>query len=239
MAERRMFTKKITESDAFLDMPLSTQALYFHLNMNADDEGFVNNAKKIQRMINASDDDMRLLLAKNFIIPFDSGVIVIKHWKMHNYIQKDRFHHTVYQDERKALEVKENGTYTITDNLMYTECIQDASKMDTEVRLGKVSIDKDSIDNTPLYPPTGEEKEKDVPKKSKRFVKPTPEQVQEYCSERGNGITGDEFCDFYESKGWMIGKDPMKDWKAAIRTWERKRGFQSTANKPKRDSKWQ
>lgn len=94
MAEKRMFTKKITESDAFLDMPLSTQALYFHLNMAADDEGFVNNSKKIQRMIGASDDDLKLLIAKNFIIPFETGVIVIKHWKMHNYIQSDRFHHT-------------------------------------------------------------------------------------------------------------------------------------------------
>ena len=91
MAERRMFTKKIIDSDAFLDMPLSTQALYFHLGMRADDEGFINSPKKIQRMIGATDDDMKLLLAKRFIIAFESGVVVIKHWKMHNYIQADRF----------------------------------------------------------------------------------------------------------------------------------------------------
>ena len=145
MAERRMFTKKITESDAFLDMPLSTQALYFHINMAADDEGFVNNPKKIQRMIGASEDDLKLLIAKNFLIRYESGVIVIKHWRMHNYIQKDRFHPTVYQEERQTLTIKENGAYTIPLNEMDTTCIQNVSNLDTEVRLGKDSIGKDSI----------------------------------------------------------------------------------------------
>lgn len=146
MAERRMFTKKITESDAFLDMPLSAQALYFHINMAADDEGFVNNPKKIQRMIGASEDDLKLLIMKNFLITYDTGVIVIKHWKMHNYIQKDRFHPTVYQEERQTLKVKKNGAYTLNVSHMDTECIQDASNLDTEVRLGKVSIDKDRLE---------------------------------------------------------------------------------------------
>ena len=103
MAERRMFTKKITESDAFLDMPLSTQCLYFHLNMSADDDGFVNNPKKIQRMIGASDDDLKLLLAKSFILAFESGIIVIKHWKMQNYIQSDRYKPTDYAEEKAML----------------------------------------------------------------------------------------------------------------------------------------
>jgi hypothetical protein len=88
MAERRMFAKIIIDSDAFLDMPLSTQALYFHLSMRADDDGFINNPKKIQRTIGATDDDFKLLIAKHFVIPFDSGVVVIKHWKIHNYIQR-------------------------------------------------------------------------------------------------------------------------------------------------------
>ncbi len=142
MAERRMFTKKITESDAFLDMPLSAQALYFHINMAADDEGFVNNPRKIQRMINASDDDYNLLIMKSFLIAYDSGVIVVKHWKMHNYIQKDRFHPTVYQEEKRMLKVKENGSYTLDVNGMDTTCIQNGYRMDTEVRLGKDSIGK-------------------------------------------------------------------------------------------------
>lgn len=132
MAERRMFAKTIIDSDAFIDMPLSTQALYFHLSMRADDDGFINNPKKIMRMIGASDDDFKVLCLKKFIIPFDSGIVVIKHWKIHNYIQKDRYKPTVYSEEKATLEVKDNGSYT--------ECIQDVYKMETQVRLGKDSI---------------------------------------------------------------------------------------------------
>lgn len=145
MAERRMFAKTIIDSDAFLDMPLSTQSLYFHLSMRADDEGFLNNPKKIQRMIGASDDDLKLLIAKKFLIPFESGIVVIKHWYIHNYIQKDRFKETVYLDEKNMLEVKENKAYTLVDNEVYTPCIQDVYKMDSQDRIGKDSIVKESI----------------------------------------------------------------------------------------------
>ena len=112
MAEKRMFTQKIIDSDAFLDMPLSSQALYFHLNMRADDDGFINNPKKIQRMIGASEDDLKLLIAKRFVLCFESGVIVIKHWRMHNTLRKDRYNPTQYQDEYARLTVKENNSYT-------------------------------------------------------------------------------------------------------------------------------
>ena len=140
-----MFAKTIIDSDAFIDMPLSTQALYFHLSMRADDEGFINNPKKIQRMIGGSDDDLKLLIAKRFILPFDSGVVVIKHWKIHNYIQKDRFKETLYKEERSQLTVKKNGAYTETENLLDTECIQDVSKLETQVRLGKSKV-RDSLE---------------------------------------------------------------------------------------------
>ena len=113
MAERRMFAKTIIDSDAFLDMPLSTQSLYFHLSMRGDDDGFINNPKKIQRMIGASDDDLKLLITKNFIIPFESGIVVIKHWKIHNYIRGDRKKDTVYPEEMSMLETKGNGAYTL------------------------------------------------------------------------------------------------------------------------------
>jgi hypothetical protein len=129
MAERRMFAKTIIDSDAFLDMPLSTQALYFHLSMRADDDGFNNNPKKVQRMIGASDDDLKILIMKKFIIPFDNGIIVIKHWKIHNYIQKDRYRETIYQEEKSMLQTKENKAYTL--------CIQDGYSMDTQVRIDK------------------------------------------------------------------------------------------------------
>lgn len=137
MAERRMFAKTIIDSDAFLDMPLTTQSLYFHLSMRADDDGFINNPKKIQRVIGASDDDLKLLIAKNFIIPFESGIVVIKHWKIHNYIRNDRYKETVYQEEKMLLSTKDNKAYTIG--------IPDDNQMETQVRLGKDSLVQDSI----------------------------------------------------------------------------------------------
>ena len=139
MAERRMFAKTIIDSDAFMDMPLSAQALYFHLSMRADDDGFVNNPKKIQRMVGASDDDCKLLVVKRFVLTFESGVIVIKHWKIHNYIQKDRYKETVY--------LKEKASLSLNKNKGYTECIQNVSNLETQVRLGKDSIGEYSIDS--------------------------------------------------------------------------------------------
>ena len=145
MAERRMFAKTIIDSDPFLDMPLSTQALYFHLSMRADDDGFINNPKKIQRMIGASDDDLKVLVMKRFILPFESGVVVIKHWRMHNYIRNDRYKETVYQEEKSQLLLKENGSYTE----LSTIGIPDDNQMETQVRLGKdidrLEVGKDSV----------------------------------------------------------------------------------------------
>ena len=150
MAERRMFAKTVIDSDAFLDMPLSTQALYFHLSMRADDDGFINNPKKIQRMIGCADDDLKLLIAKNFIIPFESGVVVIKHWKIHNYIRNDRYKETVYQEEKAQLDIKGNQAYTLG--------IPNGYQMDTQDRLGKdrLELGKDSIEDIsgkPSKPP--------------------------------------------------------------------------------------
>lgn len=150
MAERRMFAKTIIDSDAFLEMPLSTQSLYFHLSMRADDDGFINNPKKIQRMIGASEDDLKLLVAKKFLIPFESGIVVIKHWRIHNYIQSDRYKETVYLEEKEMLRIKENKAYSLTDEPMYTGCIQDVYSLETQVRLGKDRIGEDSIDKSDI-----------------------------------------------------------------------------------------
>lgn len=133
MAQRRMFSLKIIDTDLFLDMPISTQLLYFHLSMRADDDGFVSNPKKITKMVNCNEDDIKLLILKQFIIPFDSGVCVIKDWKIHNYIQKDRYTKTRYANEISHLMQDENGSYQL--------CIHNVSKMDTQVRLGKDRID--------------------------------------------------------------------------------------------------
>ena len=218
MAERRMFTKRITESDSFLDMPSSTQMLYFHFSMNADDDGFVNNPKKIQKMCGASDDDFKLLIVKSFIILFDSGIIVIKHWKMHNYIQADRYRPTDYVEEKSMLGIKSNKAYTLDVSKMDTECIQNGYIGKDSI--GKVSIDKDSIDKDSKGESVRGEK-------AKRFYPPTLDEVKQYCEERKNNIDPMAFIDFYSSKGWMIGKNRMKDWKAAVRTWERKRKEES------------
>ena len=148
MAERRMFAKTIIDSDAFIEMPISARLLYYDLSMRADDDGFLNNPKKIQRMIGCSEDDLKLLIAKNFIIPFESGVVVIKHWKIHNYIRNDRYKETVYQEEKALLHTKENKAYTLG--------IPNGYQMDTQVRLGNDSIElgKDKEDNTPSPPPS-------------------------------------------------------------------------------------
>lgn len=143
MAERRMFSKTIIDSDVFLDMPLSTQALYFHLSMRADDDGFLNNAKKIQRIVGASDDDLKLLIMKRYIITFDDGIIVVKHWRMNNYLRKDRYTPTVYQDELAMLKVKENGAYTLECCDQIPSGIPNGNRCETQYRLGKVSIGKD------------------------------------------------------------------------------------------------
>ena len=210
MAERRMFAKTIVLSDAFLDMPLSARCLYFTLGMLADDDGFVNSPKSIMRQAGASTDDMNLLMAKRFILAFDSGVIVIKHWRIHNYIQKDRYKESKYIEEKATLTLDQNGAYT--------ECIQDVSTLDTQVRLGK---DRDRIELGEGS--IGEDNEESpAPPTRKRFTPPTVEEVSAYCQERGNRVDPQRFVDYYSSNGWMVGKNKMKDWKAAVRNWEQK-----------------
>lgn len=137
-----MFAKTIIDSDAFLEMPATSQLLYFHLSIRADDDGFINKPKTIMRMVGSKDDDINLLIAKNFLIPFESGVVVIKHWKIHNYIQNDRYNETKYKIEKSQLVLDENKAY----KLQKSECIQNVSVLETQVRLGKVRIGKDSKD---------------------------------------------------------------------------------------------
>ena len=150
MAERRMMSKSIIKSDTFLDMPATTQNLYFHMLLDADDDGFINAPKSIMRMIGAKDDDMKVLAAKQFVIPFESGVVVIKDWKIHNYIQNDRYKPSTLP-ERDLLNIQKDKTYTLKGDVsrMDTECIQTVSIGKDrlgKVRLGKDRIGKDSID---------------------------------------------------------------------------------------------
>ena len=147
MAQRRMFSKKITETDLFLDMPTSTQCLYFHLNMAADDDGFIGNVKTIKRMIGASDDDLKLLIAKEFLIPFESGVVVIKDWKVHNYIRSDRYNKTIYTDEKRRLSELESGEYSQKELNVIPNVIPMVDERLPQVRLGKDRVIKDISPN--------------------------------------------------------------------------------------------
>ena len=139
MAQKRMFAMTIVDSDAFLDMPLSAQALYFHLNMRADDDGFVGNPKKIMRTVGAAEDDLRLLIAKNFLITFDNGVIVIKHWRIHNTLSAGRYHETSYVSEKDMLKLKRNNAYTLNDG----EDIDDEKL----IEMGKRQVDEQKTNN--------------------------------------------------------------------------------------------
>ena len=145
-----MFAKTIVDSDAFLDMPLSTQALYFHLSMRADDDGFTNNPKKVMRMIGAGQNELELLLDKRFLICFENGVVVIKHWKIHNYIRSDRYKPTVHIEELNKLTTK--------DNKAYTEIKLNGD--DSEIQLEIYDIPKIEEPPTPPTPPTPPPKEK-------------------------------------------------------------------------------
>lgn len=148
MAQRRMFSLKILDEDVFLDMPMSTRLLYYDLAMRADDDGFIGNPKKITRMIGCSDDDLKLLIAKQYLIPFQNGVCVIKHWLIHNQLRKDRHHDTMYLEQKNQIQVSKNGAYILCepiDNMgKIHEWQPNGNQMATEVRLGKVSLEKNS-----------------------------------------------------------------------------------------------
>ena len=221
MAERRMFAKTIVLSDAFLDMPMSARCLYFTLGMFADDDGFVNSPRGIMRQCGASDDDLKVLLAKKFLLAFDSGVIVIKHWRINNYLRSDRYAETKYLDEKKSLIIDQNGSYAQPKEAGIPGGIPNSGipRLGKD-RLVEVSEGKDRLgeDNNTL---TLKGSSVCATAKPRKFTPPSIEEVRGYCLERGNNVDPEKFLDFYESKGWMVGKNKMKDWRAAVRTWER------------------
>ena len=216
MAERRMFTKKISDSDAFLEMSAAAQALYFHLNQGADDDGFNNQVQMAMWKSHASIDDLKVLMAKNFIIRFESGVIVIKHWRMHNTLRKDRYTPTNFQEELAMLGVKENEAYTLNGCHLVAERL-------TQDSIGKDSIVEDSI----------EENKKG--KKHKVFVPPTYEEVLEYAKEKGREDLAKEFFEYFTVGEWVDSKgNKVKNWKQKFITWcsknEKKKGATNEVN---------
>lgn len=167
MARKRMFSLLVVDTDEFLDMPSSTQSLYYHLGMRADDDGFVASPKKIVKLVNCSNDDLKLLIAKGFIIPFDSGIIAIRHWKLNNDLKKDRYTPTIYLNEKSTLKVNKNKVYSIDGNNLETNWRQNGNKLETQYSIDKNSIDKNSKD-----------------KNSKEYIEQKQEENQEQIQEQ-------------------------------------------------------
>lgn len=216
MAERRMFAKSITDSDTFLNMTPKAQMLYFHLAMHADDDGFVGNPKRVQKMIGASEKDMTALLDLQFVIPFESGVCVIKHWRIHNYIRGDRYTETVYKSEKQTLFTDENKAYSILDTTGIPSDNQPGDKRSTQDRLGKDRLGKERTGGTGGQPAA-------ATRPRKKFIPPTVEQVAAYCREKGYHLDPELFVAHYEANGWKQGRGkPIVSWKAAVLTWDRR-----------------
>ena len=229
MAERRMFAKSIIDSDFFLDMPVSTQCLYFHLSLRADDDGFVSNPKRIQKMVGFADDDLRMLIAKQFLIPFDSGIVVIKHWRIHNYIRNDRYKETIHQLEKSQLFLDDGKAYNMAPTPPETIGIPTVDQRETQVRLGKDSIGKESIGES-MEPPAAPAPAPPDPKEPVRhkygangWVLLTDEQYSKLLKDLGPVEL--ERCITYvdESAAISKNKNGWKDWNLVIRKCHRDR----------------
>lgn len=223
MADRRMFSKKVIDSARFLKMPPSTQALYFHLGLRADDDGVVE-AYTVMKLVGATEDDLKLLVAKGFAVVLNDDLVTyITDWNEHNKIRADRKVDSVYKDlllqmlpAAPVIESKERADRR--RDSVGTSQGQPGDGIGKD-RLGKVR--------------TGEESNICGRPQANRFEPPTVDDIESYCRERGNGVDAEKFHDFYASKGWMVGKNKMKDWKACVRTWEKGQKDAPNAGKPK------
>ena len=201
MAERRMFSKLVINSDEFLALPHSTQNLYFHISLNADDDGFINSHRMILRSTATSESDLKALIDANFLIEFEGGVLAVTHWLINNAIRKDRYRPTLYQKEFAQISLDESKRYTIG--------IPMVAKWYTQDSIGKDSIDKVSIDKDSIVNDEG------------GFVAPSVEEIKKYCKENNYSTDAEKFFDYYSANGWQVGKNSMKDWRATLRNWER------------------
>lgn len=206
MANKRMFALDVIDTDRFCEMPVSARLLYYELGMRGDDEGFVQNPKRIMLTTGTTVDDLKVLAAKGYVILFDSGVLVITHWQKNNFIQKDRFHETTCLAEKAQIQTTDSKIYELlpSGNKLDTPCIRTVSDLEAQIRLDK----------------TRKEEKARAPS-SRRFTPPTVDEVAAYCRERGNAVDAQRFVDFYASKGWRVGSSGMRDWRAAVRNWER------------------
>lgn len=212
-----MFDKAIIDTDKFADMPMSTKGLYFLLGMEADDRGFVS-PRRVMRMHGGSEDDLKILAAKQYILYFESGVIVITDFNKNNYLDINRIKETEFIDELRTLELVDkkyrfSTGFPQVNNKLVENCTQASEQV---LNKCSTSIEENSI-----------EENSNKRKTSSRFSAPSVDEVKKYCDERNNLVDPQTFVDFYESKGWMIGSSKMKSWQAAVRTWEKKEGFRA------------
>ena len=234
MAERRMFAKSIINSGRFLKMPPTSRLLYYDLGMMADDDGIVE-AFSVMAQTHATEDDLRVLVAKGYIkILNDDLVSLICDWKTNNTIRGDRYHPSIYAKMiEQPTDNQLSTTWQPNDNQLTTTRQPTDNQMETEDRLGKDRLGKDRLgkDRLELGDSKGETNVSPSPAKSKRFIKPSLDEVKAYCQERQNNVNAERFMDYYESNGWKVGKNNMKDWKAAVRTWEQNGYDRSEADK--------
>ena len=207
MASKRMFALDVIDTDRFCEMPVSARLLYYELGMRGDDEGFVQNPKRIMLTTGTTVDDLKVLAAKGYVILFDSGVLVITHWQQNNTLKNDRFRSTQCLEEKAQIQTTAQKTYRLLSS--GTSLDPERNQIGTEVEPQR-NLTKHNVTKKRTRTPS-----------PCRFTPPTVEDVEAYCRERGNGVDAQRFVDFYASKGWKVGNAGMKDWHAAVRTWER------------------
>lgn len=207
MANKRMFALDVIDTDRFCDMPISARLLYYELGMRGDDEGFVQNPKKIMLTTGTTADDLKVLAAKGYVILFDSGVLVITHWQQNNTLKNDRFRSTQCIEEKAQIQTTVQKTYRLLSS--GTSLEPERNQIGTEVE-PQHNLTKHSEAEKKARTPS-----------SRRFTPPTVEDVESYCRERGNNVDAQRLVDFYMASGWMRGKSPIRDWKACVRTWEK------------------
>lgn len=208
MANKRMFALDVIDTDHFCEMPVSARLLYYELGMRGDDEGFVQNPKRIMLTTGTTVDDLKVLAAKGYVILFDSGVLVITHWQQNNTLKNDRFRSTQCIEEKAQIQTTAQKTYRLL--LSGTSLEPERNQFGTEVEPQRNLTKRNKAEKRTRTSST------------RRFTPPTIEEVSTYCQERGNGVDAQRFVDFYASKGWKVGSSGMKDWHAAVRNWERR-----------------
>lgn len=230
MARRRMFSLDVVDTDNFTEMSVSAQVLYFHLGMHGDDDGFVSSPRKIAKSVGCNTDDLKLLVAKGFIIPFDSGVVVIRDWNANNTLRNDRYRPTIYQAEKAAIEANKFGRYELVSSV--SSALQPSgNQMEPQLNLtelNKTEPRKEIADKPPRP----------------RFTPPSEEEAIAYfCGQGSSAAEAKSFVDYFTANGWKVGgRACMKDWQAAARNWIRRAGqyshpqTQRTAQEPASDT---